>query len=161
MTRTHFPVTEAGNREKIMATAQSSPSGQDEPTPMTNCPMTAALIAIGGKWNLICLFYLDSGTRRFNELRRLIPEVSHKVLTETLRTLEVEGLIKRTVFSVAPSHVEYEISPHGESVLPLMHAVRAWGRGHLDWRKSAALNSRAEAAGALSTEKVDPGSSPG
>ena len=107
----------------------------NSPTPMTDCPMTAALNAIGGKWSLICLYYLDSGTRRFNELRRLIPDVSHKVLTETLRGLEEERLIVRAVHSLAPSHVEYEISPHGASVLPLMHAIRAWGRTHLDYRK--------------------------
>ena len=105
-----------------------------EPTPMTRCPMTAALQAVGGKWSLICLYFLDTGTRRFNELRRLIPDVSHKVLSETLRNLEEEGLIVRTVHSVAPSHVEYEISPHGETVRPLIHAVRAWGRDHLQWR---------------------------
>ena len=106
----------------------------EAPTPMTSCPMTAALNAIGGKWSLIILYFLDSGTRRFNELRRLVPDVSHKVLTETLRNLEEEGLIVRTVHSLAPSHVEYEISNHGQSVLPLMHAVREWGRGHLNWR---------------------------
>jgi DNA-binding HxlR family transcriptional regulator len=108
---------------------------------MTSCPMTAALNAIGGKWSLILLYFLDSGTRRFNELRRLVPEVSHKVLTETLRNLEEEGLIIRTVHSLAPSHVEYEISEHGRSVLPLMHAVREWGRGHLYWRKDTLATS--------------------
>ena len=110
---------------------QSIKSGIEEPTPMTKCPMTAALNAVGGKWSLICLYFLDTGTRRFNELRRLIPDVSHKVLTETLRNLEDEGLIVRTVHSLAPSHVEYAISEHGESVRPLMHAVRVWGRQHL------------------------------
>jgi DNA-binding HxlR family transcriptional regulator len=109
-----------------------------EPTPMTSCPMTAALQAVGGKWSLICLYFLDTGTRRFNELRRLIPDVSHKVLSETLRNLEEEGLIVRTVHSLAPSHVEYEISPHGETVRPLIHSVRGWGRQHLDWKKGAA-----------------------
>lgn len=117
-----------------MASLQSVQSGDEAPTPMTSCPMTAALNAIGGKWSLILLYFLDSGTRRFNELRRLVPDVSHKVLTETLRNLEEEGLIVRTVHSLAPSHVEYEISEHGMSVLPLMHAVREWGRGHLSWR---------------------------
>ena len=107
------------------------------PTPMTSCPMTAALAAIGGKWSLIVFYFLDSGTRRFNELRRLIPDVSHKVLTETLRNLETEGLIVRTVHAIAPSHVEYEISAHGESVRPLMHAVRHWGRSHLEWQRHA------------------------
>lgn len=108
----------------------------EAPTPMTDCPMTAALNAIGGKWSLICLYFLDTGTRRFNELRRLMPDVSHKVLTETLRNLEQEGLIVRTVHALAPSHVEYEISAHGESVRPLIHAVRTWGRQHLSWRKA-------------------------
>jgi len=115
-----------------MASLQPIESGDEPPTPMTRCPMTAALTAIGGKWSLILLYFLDSGTRRFNELRRLVPDVSHKVLTETLRNLEEEDLIVRTVHSLAPSHVEYEISEHGKSVLPLMHAVREWGRGHLD-----------------------------
>jgi len=49
------------------------------------CPLTAALNAIGGKWSLICLYWLDSGARRFNELRRLMPDISHKVLAATLR----------------------------------------------------------------------------
>ena len=51
----------------------------------TGCPLTAALRAIGGKWNLICLYWLETESRRFNELRRLMPDISHKVLTETLR----------------------------------------------------------------------------
>jgi DNA-binding HxlR family transcriptional regulator len=110
---------------------------------MTKCPMTAALNAVGGKWSLICLYFLDTGTRRFNELRRLVPDVSHKVLTETLRNLEEEGLIVRTVHSLAPSHVEYEISEHGESVRPLMHAVRAWGREHLEWKNVNAAEGSA------------------
>lgn len=109
----------------------------EEPTPLTNCPMTAALNAVGGKWSLICLYFLDTGTRRFNELRRLVPEVSHKVLTETLRNLEDEGLIVRTVHAMAPSHVEYALSPHGETVRPLIDAVRGWGRQQLEWKRAA------------------------
>jgi DNA-binding HxlR family transcriptional regulator len=101
----------------------------------TKCPLTAALNAIGGKWNLICLYWLDSGTRRFNELRRLMPEISHKVLTATLRDLEREGLICRTVYAEVPPRVEYSISSHGESVRPLIEAVRVWGRKHLEWKR--------------------------
>ncbi|NIJ35511.1 DNA-binding HxlR family transcriptional regulator [Sphingopyxis panaciterrae] len=125
--------------------ATSNPLGPEAnmPTPMTDCPMTAAIHAIGGKWSLICLYYLASGTRRFNELRRLIPDVSHKVLTETLRGLEEERLIVRAVHSLAPSHVEYEISPHGVSVLPVMHAIRAWGRTHLDYRRQGMAGTAA------------------
>ena len=101
----------------------------------TKCPMTAALNAFGGKWSLICLYWLDSGTRRFNELRRLMPDISHKVLTETLRDLEHEGLICRTVYAEVPPRVEYRISEHGETVRPIMQAVRAWGHEHLAWKE--------------------------
>jgi len=100
----------------------------------TSCPLTAALSAIGGKWSLICLYWLDSGTRRFNELRRLMPDISHKVLSETLRALEREGLIQRTVYPEVPPRVEYCISSHGETVRSLILAVRAWGREHLEWK---------------------------
>jgi DNA-binding HxlR family transcriptional regulator len=105
-------------------------ANQELPKP-TGCPLTAAVSAIGGKWNLVCLYWLDSGTQRFNELRRLMPGISHKVLTETLRNLEHEGLIRRKVQSLMPSHVEYSISEHGESVRPLIHSIRLWGRQHL------------------------------
>src|SRR6266849_1587960 len=98
----------------------------------TKCPLTAALNAIGGKWSLICLYWLDADTRRFNELRRLIPEISHKVLAATLRNLEREGLIGRTVYPEVPPRVEYSISGHGETVRPLIRAVREWGRKHLE-----------------------------
>jgi DNA-binding HxlR family transcriptional regulator len=104
----------------------------------TKCPLTAALYAVGGKWSLICLYWLDSGTRRFNELRRLMPDISHKVLTTTLRGLEDEGLICRTVYPEVPPRVEYSISGHGETVLPILQAVRAWGQEHLEWKRQEA-----------------------
>lgn len=119
---THFSVTKA--HMKVTPT--------DPTSPRTGCPLTAALNAIGGKWSMICMYWLASEPRRFSELRRLMPEISHKVLTETLRNLEQEGLIIRIVHSEMPAHVEYRISPHGESVKPLIEAVRAWGRDHLD-----------------------------
>jgi DNA-binding HxlR family transcriptional regulator len=100
-------------------------------THATGCPLTAALRAIGGKWNLICLYWLELEPRRLNELQRLMPDISHKVLTETLRNLEEEQLISRTVYSQVPSHVEYKMSEYGQSVVPLIHAVRLFGRGHL------------------------------
>jgi DNA-binding HxlR family transcriptional regulator len=107
---------------------QTAPSN----APATGCPMTAALNAFGGKWSMICLYWLDSNSRRFNELQRLMPAISHKVLTATLRNLENEGLICRTEFSELPPRVEYHISAYGESVRPLIEAVRVWGRAHLE-----------------------------
>jgi DNA-binding HxlR family transcriptional regulator len=113
------------------------PNLADVPQPplSAKCPLTAALNAIGGKWSLICLYWLDSGTRRFNELRRLMPDISHKVLASTLRSLEQEGLICRTVYAEVPPRVEYHISGHGETVRPIIQAVRAWGQQHLEWKR--------------------------
>jgi DNA-binding HxlR family transcriptional regulator len=113
-----------------MDTASSAEPSDTQPA--TGCPLTAALYAIGGKWNMICLYWLDTGMRRFNELQRLMPDISHKVLAHTLRTLEQEGLITRTEFPEAPARVEYKISAYGESVRPLIEAVRVWGRAHLE-----------------------------
>jgi DNA-binding HxlR family transcriptional regulator len=73
----------------------------------------------------------SSPQRRFNELQRLMPDISHKVLTATLRNLEEEGLICRTDFAEVPPRVEYKISEHGQSVRPLIEADRIWGRSHL------------------------------
>ena len=113
-----------------METASTAKPSDTQPA--TGCPLTAALNAIGGKWNMICLYWLDTGTRRFNELQRLMPDISHKVLADTLRTLEQEWLITRTEFTEVPPRVEYKISPYGESVRPLIEAVRVWGRAHLE-----------------------------
>lgn len=99
-----------------------------EPEP---CPLTTALDVIGGKWSLIILYWLATGTRRFNELQRLAPGVSHKVLTSTLRRLESDGLVVRTVHPEVPPRVEYELSRYGETVRPVIDAVRAWGHVHL------------------------------
>lgn len=123
MTITHFSVTVGA-----MANTPTDPTA-----PGTGCPLTAALDAIGGKWSMICLYWLASEPRRFGELQRLMPELSHKVLTETLRDLEREGLIIRIVHSEMPAHVEYRISAHGESVKALIETVRQWGRDHLTW----------------------------
>lgn len=104
----------------------------DPTAPDTGCPLTSALGALGGKWNLICIYWLNEAPRRFADLQRLMPEISHKVLTETLRNLELEGLVDRRVLSEMPPHVEYSLSPYGRTVLPLVEAVRQWGRSHLD-----------------------------
>lgn len=76
--------------------------------------MTAALNVIGGKCSMICLCWLDSGQRRFNGLRQLLPDISHKVLTATLRNLEQEALISRNDFLEVPPRVDYRISAYGE-----------------------------------------------
>lgn len=104
----------------------------DPTSPATGCPLTAALTAIGGKWNMICLYWLAAGERRFGELRRLMPEISQKVLTQTLRDLEQEGLVVRNEIPGKSAHVVYRISSYGETVKPLIADVVSWGRRHLN-----------------------------
>jgi DNA-binding HxlR family transcriptional regulator len=110
----------------FMATAHIKRPG--EPT-TEDCPMRAAMGAIGGKWSLIVLHWLDKSPRRFNELQRLVPDISHKVLTEVLRTLEDEGLVTR---AARETYLEYAISAHGRSVRPLIDAIHDWGQAHLE-----------------------------
>jgi DNA-binding HxlR family transcriptional regulator len=95
------------------------------------CPLTAALNVIGGKWNVIVLYWLATGTQRFSDLQRLMPAVTHKVLTASLRQLEHDGLVLRAVYPVVPPRVEYMLSEHGRSVIPVVEAIRQWGHEHL------------------------------
>jgi DNA-binding HxlR family transcriptional regulator len=101
----------------------------------TDCPLTAALRVIGGKWSLIVLYWLDDGRKRFHELQRAMPSISHKMLAGTLHDLEHEGLITRTVYPEIPPRVEYALSSYGCSVRPLIDGVRVWGRQHLERQK--------------------------
>ncbi|MEZ5498841.1 MAG: helix-turn-helix domain-containing protein [Steroidobacteraceae bacterium] len=102
-----------------------------QPVPL-DCPMRAALSAIGGKWSLILLHWLYERPRRFGELQRLVPDISHKVLTEALRNLEQEGLIAREIHE---KPVVYAISAHGRSVRHLIDAIHDWGQRHLEQRR--------------------------
>jgi DNA-binding HxlR family transcriptional regulator len=122
----------SGNHAGVTRLPRSNRDADDLlETAVTGCPLTAAINAIGGKWNLICLYWLDIEPRRFNELRRLMSGISHKVLAETLRELEREGLVLRAPAS-GSAGVEYRLSGHGRSIVPIVHAVRAWGRRHLE-----------------------------
>ncbi len=113
----------------------------NSPAP-SKCPLNATLTAVGGKWSMICLYLINSEKRRFNELRRLMPEISHKVLTETLRGLEQEGLISRTLYAEVPPKVEYSITSYGETLRPLMKAVISWGNTHIERKYREAEHAR-------------------
>ena len=91
------------------------------------CPVEAALDVIGNKWKGIILFHLLSGLKRFNELKRLIPDVSQRVLTLQLRELEKDNVIKRKVYPQVPPKVEYSLSELGVSLKPVLVALREWG----------------------------------
>jgi DNA-binding HxlR family transcriptional regulator len=93
----------------------------------TGCPVEAALDVIGNKWKGIILFHLMSGTKRFNELKRLMPGVTQRVLTLQLRGLESDKVVNRQVYAQVPPKVEYSLSDLGESLQPILIALQAWG----------------------------------
>jgi DNA-binding HxlR family transcriptional regulator len=95
------------------------------------CPLTAAIEAIGGRWSLIVLYWIANSPRGFNDLQRTMPSISHKVLSQTLRSLEKHRLIARSAVNGGRRRTVYAISPHGQSVLPIMELIRQWGHAHI------------------------------
>lgn len=96
------------------------------------CPVEAALEAIGGKWKGVILFHISGGTKRFNELRRLIPDITQRMLTKQLRELEADQIISRKVYPVVPPKVEYSMTEFGQSLVPILGELKAWGTMYLD-----------------------------
>jgi DNA-binding HxlR family transcriptional regulator len=94
------------------------------------CPVKLTTDVIGGKWKPLILFYLESGTKRFGELRKLIPGMTKKMLTQHLRDLERDEVIRRKVYAVVPPKVEYSLTRHGESLKPILRLMSAWGVKH-------------------------------
>jgi len=95
------------------------------------CPVEATLELIGGKWKGLVLYHLLQGTMRFSELRRKVPGVTQRMLTRQLRELESAGLILRAVFAEVPPRVEYSLTSEGETLRPVILALREWGRNFL------------------------------
>ena len=92
-----------------------------------NCPVSATISLIGGKYKALLLWHLTGQVLRFNGLRALIPEATPKMLTQQLRELEHDGLIVRTVYPVVPPKVEYKLTPRGQSLFPILQAMYNWG----------------------------------
>lgn len=96
------------------------------------CPVEATLSVIGGKWKGIVLYYLlMDGTMRFNELKRSVHGVTQRMLTKQLRELEADGLINRHVYAEVPPKVEYSLTDKGESLRPILIALKEWGEEHV------------------------------
>ena len=91
------------------------------------CPAEPALGVIGGRWKVVILYRLFDGPRRFSELRRAIPSVTQKVLTQQLREMEGDGLLTRKVFAQVPPRVEYALTPLGKSLKPVVDSMCRWG----------------------------------
>ena len=94
------------------------------------CSVRAALSVIGGKWKPIIARYLMLKTRRFGELRKLMPDATQKMLTQQLRELERDGIVARKVFPQVPPKVEYSLTTYGQTLRPVLEALCKWGKKH-------------------------------
>jgi len=105
---------------------------------MPACPVATTVQLIGSKWKLLILRNLLARPWRFNELRKDLAGISQKVLTDSLRSMEADGLIIRTVYPEVPPRVEYALSDLGESMRPIIHDMEVWG---LNYKKSLSEKS--------------------
>lgn len=97
-----------------------------------NCPTRLVLDRVADKWAVLLLGLLAGGPMRFNQLRREIEGLSQKMLSQTLKSLERDGLVSRTAFATVPVTVEYAITPLGETLTRTVDALRIWGETHMD-----------------------------
>ena len=97
---------------------------------LPECPVATTVQLIGNKWKLLIIRNLQERPWRFNELQRSLAGISQKVLTDNLRAMEQDGIITRTVYAEVPPRVEYALSPLGESLSPILAAMRLWGENY-------------------------------
>lgn len=94
------------------------------------CPMEIGLNILSGKWKLKILWHLSKSPKRFNELQRLLENITTKTLTQQLRELENQGIIKRSIYPGSPPKVEYSLTSIGESISPVLKALCDWGKSY-------------------------------
>lgn len=97
-----------------------------------NISVEATLEVIGGKWKCVILCHLTHGKKRTSELKRLMPNITQKMLTQQLRELEADGVINRIVYNQVPPKVEYELSEYGRSLEGILDMLCAWGASHIN-----------------------------
>jgi DNA-binding HxlR family transcriptional regulator len=96
------------------------------------CPTRLILARLADKWAVLIVGQLSCGTRRFGELRREIGGISPKVLTQTLRALERDGLLTRRIYASIPPKVEYTLTPLGQTLISLVDSIRLWSESHIE-----------------------------
>jgi DNA-binding HxlR family transcriptional regulator len=99
-----------------------------------HCAMDITMDFIGGKWKTVVLWYLKKEKKRFNELKRLIPAITEKMLSLQLKQLEKDGIISRRVFPEIPPRVEYALTEFGKTLIPALDEIAKWGRAVADKR---------------------------
>jgi len=98
------------------------------------CPVAATVQLIGNKWKLLIMRNLLVRPWRFNELQKSLDGISQKVLTDSLRSMEADGIVIRTVYAEVPPKVEYSLSELGESMRPILESMQAWGENYREQR---------------------------
>jgi DNA-binding HxlR family transcriptional regulator len=93
-----------------------------------HCAMDVTMHFIGGKWKTVVLWYLKKDKKRFSELKKLIPDITEKMLSLQLKTLEEDGIVKRTLYPEVPPRVEYELTEFGKTLIPMLEEIAKWGR---------------------------------
>ena len=122
-------------------------SAPSNPVSIVNhgCPVSVTTSVIGGKWKGVILYHLTCGPKRYNELRRLLPRISQRVLTLQLRELEQDGVVHREVYEEVPPRVEYSLTSLGNTLKPIIFAMRDWanptGKKRAQKKKAAISSS--------------------
>jgi len=119
-------------------------------TKIYDCPVEAALDVIGGKWKALILWWLQQRVWRFAELRRQIPGITEKMLTQQLRELEADGIVQRQVYASVPPKVEYSLTDYGRTLKRALREICEWGRKHIE-RIGAVENHPGPAGAACAT----------
>ncbi|ART74898.1 winged helix-turn-helix transcriptional regulator [Sutcliffiella horikoshii] len=100
---------------------------------MFNCEKELTLSVIGGKWKMLILWHLGKeGTKRFGELKALMPGITQRMLVNQLRELEEDLIVKRVVYPVVPPKVEYSLTEQGRSLMPILDAMYNWGKDYME-----------------------------
>ena len=105
-----------------------------------NGSVNITLKILGGKWKILILYCLMDGTQRFNEIRRFMPEVSQRMLTNQLRELEEDKIIERKIYAQVPPKVEYSLTPIGIATKPMLEQLEKWGTCYKMKRENMLLN---------------------
>jgi DNA-binding HxlR family transcriptional regulator len=132
-----------------MTSLKKAPSGNDgnagndrryprRRNAVSGCPLTAALAAMGGKWKLIIVYWLAESPKHFAALRKLMPDISQKVLTQQLRELANDDVVRREPKGKVPAPVEYSLTDYGRTLIPLVENIRGWGNAHIEHFTAAA-----------------------
>ncbi len=97
---------------------------------IVKCPVETAIDVLAGKWKILILWYLRRDTLRFNELQKLLPRTTQKMLIQKLRELEKDGIVHREVYPVVPPKVEYSLTSYGKTLKPIIKDLYLWGEIH-------------------------------